>query len=303
MFRRGEDVAGRALFHHLEYASSTRFYLEDQERLATRWRTPLPFPVQVVARVQVFDQVSNGNRTTGYRYHHGYWDGVEREFRGFGRVDQIDAEAVEGAQHAQYDSPPTETRTWFHLGAIGDEGQWAEADFRSEYWQGDPSVLVRPPDQIAVLENLPPRFRRDALRAMRGNVLRTELYALDGAQRQKRPYTVTEHLQGVREENAPGPEETGRLRIFFSHSLADRTTQWERGAYDQAVELLLPVRFDLWQIGGSHAQRDVVDWTLTEAAVCAGQRDVALSLAHERLGTRPRSAPNRRFLRRAEGMA
>jgi hypothetical protein len=32
-------------------------------------------------------------------------------------------------------------------------------------------------------------------------------------------------------------------------------------------------------------------------------RDVALSLAHERLGTRPRSAVNRNFLRRAEQIA
>jgi tetratricopeptide (TPR) repeat protein len=77
---------------------------------------------------------------------------------------------------------------------------------------------------------------------------------------------------------------------------------FHRGAYLQAVELLLQVRFDLWQIGGSHAQRDVVGWTLTEAAIRADQRDVALSLAHERLGTRPRSAPNRRFLRHAEDM-
>ena len=70
---------------------------------------------------------------------------------------------------------------------------------------------------------------------------------------------------------------------------------FHRGAYTEAVELLLPVRFDLWQIGGSHAQRDVIDWIMTEAAVRAGQRDVALSLAHERLATRSRSAPNRRF--------
>ena len=61
--------------------------------------------------------------------------------------------------------------------------------------------------------------------------------------------------------------------------------------------------FRPWQIGGSHAQRDVVDWTLTEAAVRAGQRDVALSLAHERLGARPRSAANRRFHRQAEPIA
>src|SRR5262249_19138631 len=66
---------------------------------------------------------------------------------------------------------------------------------------------------------------------------------------------------------------------------------FHRGAWAEAVESLLPVRFDLWQIGGSYAQRDVVDWTLTEAAVRAGQRDVALSLAHERLATRSRARP------------
>ena len=78
---------------------------------------------------------------------------------------------------------------------------------------------------------------------------------------------------------------------------------FRRGAYARAVDLLLQVRADLWQIGGSHAQRDVVNWTLSEAAIRAGQRDVALSLAHERLGMRPRSAPNRRFLHRAENLA
>jgi hypothetical protein len=62
-------------------------------------------------------------------------------------------------------------------------------------------------------------------------------------------------------------------------------------------------RFDFWRIGGSHAQRDIIDWTLTEAAVRGGLRDIALSLAHERLGTRPRSAVNRNFLRRAEQIA
>jgi hypothetical protein len=50
-------------------------------------------------------------------------------------------------------------------------------------------------------------------------------------------------------------------------------------------------------------QRDVIDRALTEAALCAGQRDVALSLARERLATRPRSAPNRRFLCHAEEIA
>ena len=73
--------------------------------------------------------------------------------------------------------------------------------------------------------------------------------------------------------------------------------------YRQAIDCLLPARFDLWKMGGSRAQRDVIDWTLTEVAVRAGQRDIALSLAHERLGTRPKSVPNRMFLQRAEAIA
>jgi hypothetical protein len=78
---------------------------------------------------------------------------------------------------------------------------------------------------------------------------------------------------------------------------------FHRGAYTQAVEHLLPARFDLWKMGGSHAQRDVIDFTLAEAAVRGGMRDVALSLAHERLASRPDSAPNRRFLHEAEAIS
>jgi hypothetical protein len=113
---------------------------------------------------------------------------------------------------------------------------------------------------------------------------------------------VERRLAAMHQTAASGAEAAGLYRTV-GIPVVEGLTAFHRGAYDEAVELLLPVRFDLWQIGGSHAQRDVVDWTLTEAAVRAGQRDVALSLAYERLGTRPRSAPNRRFLRHAEALA
>lgn len=109
-------------------------------------------------------------------------------------------------------------------------------------------------------------------------------------------------LEAMRETVADGVEAAGLYRTV-GIPIVDGLTAFHRGADAKAVELLLPIRFDLWQIGGSYAQRDVVDWTLIEAALRAGQRDVALSLAHERLATRPRSAPNRRFLRQAEALA
>ncbi|HYV03994.1 MAG TPA: toxin TcdB middle/N-terminal domain-containing protein [Blastocatellia bacterium] len=227
------------------YAPSTRFYLDDEKRAATRWKTTLPFPVQVVARVEVIDQISGGKLTTEYQYHHGYWDGAEREFRGFGRVDQRDTEIFadyhgDGIHPgrtfepvpARAFSPPTETRTWFHQGPIGDEfGEWEETDFTREFWPGDQQALSRPGAMETFLRSLPRRAKRDALRTLRGRVLRTELYALDGTNRQERPYTVTEHLHGVHEERvatATAPTDTGQ-RIFFPHTLAERTTQWERG--------------------------------------------------------------------------
>ncbi|HEY9796413.1 MAG TPA: SpvB/TcaC N-terminal domain-containing protein [Leptolyngbyaceae cyanobacterium] len=228
------------------YAPSIRFYLEDEARPATRWKTPLPFPVQVVATVEVIDQISRGKLTTEYRYHHGYWDGAEREFRGFGRVEQLDTETFEDYNQAglhggaipfelvdgdriQF-SPPTLTKTWFHQGPIGDEfGEWEEVNYSDEYWLGNPQVLERPSEMTEFLNGLPRRAKREALRTLRGQVLRTELYALDGTDQQERPYTVTESVNGVREETPPNLGDTERLRIFFPHSLAQRTTQWERG--------------------------------------------------------------------------
>lgn len=232
---------------HVEYAPSTRFYLEDQKKPQTRWKTPLPFPVQVVAGVEVIDCISGGKLTTEYRYHHGYWDGAEREFRGFGMVEHLDTQVFhlynrldpdevrsvfKEAERVHF-SPPTLTKTWFHLGPVGDEfGEWEEVDYSCEFWGGDPQVLDRPKSMADFLKGLPRRAKRDAFRALRSSILRTELYALDGSERQDRPYTVTEKLWGVAPlpvgKSLPDEPEGWQLKVFFPHALAERTTQWER---------------------------------------------------------------------------
>ena len=73
------------------YAPSTKFYLKDKQA-GKPWITKLPFPVHVVERVDTLDDVSRNRFTTRYAYHHGYFDGPEREFRGFGCVEQWDTE-------------------------------------------------------------------------------------------------------------------------------------------------------------------------------------------------------------------
>ena len=109
-------------------------------------------------------------------------------------------------------------------------------------------------------------------------------------------------LATMRETAAEGSESASSYRDI-GLPVVQALVAFHNGAYAQAVDHLLPARFDLWKMGGSHAQRDVIDWTLAEAATRGGLRDVALALAHERLGSRPQSEPNRRFLRQAEAIA
>ena len=75
------------------------------------------------------------------------------------------------------------------------------------------------------------------------------------------------------------------------------------GDHRSAVEHLWGARPHLMLLGGSYAQRDVIDWTMTEAAIRAGMRPVAVALAHERIALRPESLPNKRFLAEAEKIA
>jgi tetratricopeptide (TPR) repeat protein len=75
-----------------------------------------------------------------------------------------------------------------------------------------------------------------------------------------------------------------------------------KGNYRSAVEELHAVRYTANQFGGSNAQRDIIDWTLTEAALRGNLRDMAMSLANERYALKPHSPVNHLFLERARTM-
>jgi len=236
------------------YASSAKFYLRDQAGKNTPWGSTLPFPVQVVERVKVTDVFSGGTLTTEYGCHHGYWDGAEREFRGFGMVEQLDTEVFTAYAGRGLDAkpdllrdllaqesyaPPILTRTWFHQGPVIPDsgGQWRAMDYSSEYWQEDPNRLDAVPRAGGALS-----MQRDAQRTLRGSILRSEVYALDGSPLQERPYTVTEHAYDLTEVDPPAPGAT-RKRIYFPHGIAQRTTQWERGR-DPQTQITYTSAFD-----------------------------------------------------------
>ena len=211
----------------ITYAPSTQFYLADAAA-GRSWVTPLPFPVHVVERMETYDRISRNRFVTRFAYHHGFYDGVEREFRGFGLVEQWDTEEfaalsasdvfpagnnIDAASHV----PPTLTRTWFHTGAFL-RGEAISRQFEREYYR-EPGLTENQraamllPDTI-----LPPGLDaadlRDACRALKGSVLRQEVYALDGTERAAHPYTVSERTYSIRRLQ---PRRGDQPAVFLVH--------------------------------------------------------------------------------------
>ncbi|MDX2247275.1 MAG: SpvB/TcaC N-terminal domain-containing protein [Bacteroidia bacterium] len=172
-----------------EYKSSTHFYLEDK-KTDQPWITQLPFPVQVVSRVVVEDTWRNTRFSNQYSYHHGYYDHSEREFRGFGRVEQTDVEDfgefAAGNQHSPYITsdktlyqPPVKTLTWFHTGAFLSRERILN-QFEKEYFRPDGSDFHENqlPEPDLRTAGFSADEYREALRACKGLTLRTETYEL-----------------------------------------------------------------------------------------------------------------------------
>lgn len=75
------------------------------------------------------------------------------------------------------------------------------------------------------------------------------------------------------------------------------------GDYGEVVRLLRRIRPIANRFGGSHAQRDLIDLTLIEAACRSGQTALARALAAERMALKPTSPLARMYALRTDGMA
>ncbi|NJK31765.1 MAG: hypothetical protein HC927_04710, partial [Deltaproteobacteria bacterium] len=141
------------------YAPSTKFYLRDKAA-GKPWATKLPFPVHVVERVESIDHVTRQRYVQHFAYHHGYFDGQEREFRGFGMVETWDTESYEDFNgdglftFEQFDTieenlhqPPVHTKSWFHTGAFLGRNKLSTL-FAQEYWQGDEDAFPVPDSKL-----------------------------------------------------------------------------------------------------------------------------------------------------------
>jgi len=100
-------------------------------------------------------------------------------------------------------------------------------------------------------------------------------------------------------EGANEARETHTWAREVGLSLVEGFTAFFRGDHAGAVERLYRTRYIANRFGGSHAQRDVIDWTLAEAAVRGGIAGLAEAMASERLALKRHSPVNLGLLSRA----
>jgi RHS repeat-associated protein len=235
----------------VRYGSSTQHCLRDEAN-GEPWITNLPFPVQVVDKVEVIDHISKTKLVTTYKYHHGYFDGHEREFWGFGRVDQFDSESFENFIQADlhdddnlfenktraYHVPPVETRTWFHTGIYFDQDSLFAGDgpfdyhkltnrYRREFYDGDEQAFKLADHEVDAGDT-----PHEAYRALRGAVLRTEIYAKDDTREADHPYLVTHNRHWVKQLQ---PRDGNNHAVYLAMRKESLTYHYERNPDDPRI--------------------------------------------------------------------
>ena len=259
----------------LQYTPSTKYYIDDK-LAGTPWVTKLHFPVYCLSNVITQDKVTGNKFTSEYSYHHGYYDHAEKEFRGFGRVDQTDIEISEhwtsansiNLENADLNQAPVKTRSWFHTGAYTRE-QKILGQFAQEYWfeeyERNENLTALPvpahreqalndakivPDGLNVANsiyatNISPVEKRQALRSCKSMPLRTEVFALEGTPEEMAiPFTVGTHNCLI---EILQPKGQNKFAVFCVKESEAFTYTYERGdTQDPRVAQSVNLEMDIY---------------------------------------------------------
>ncbi|MGG4662645.1 SpvB/TcaC N-terminal domain-containing protein [Providencia vermicola] len=181
----------------LRYRSSAQFWLDEKAKLQKMGLpvvSHLPFPIHVLWQTQSVDEITQNCLSSSIRYEQGVWDGVEREFRGFGYLEMLDTD-----ERAQGNAPertaPTLTKSWFLTG-----NQTVDQQQYHYFWKGDPHAFdhLYPrysqwvDDKDISLDTFPSGSEYWLTRSLKGMPLRTEVFGLDGSDKQHIPYSIVE---------------------------------------------------------------------------------------------------------------
>ena len=245
----------------IEYDTSARQQLAAR-RAGRPWRSTTATATVVVSGVRAEDGVSQTTHVTGYTYRDAWSDPVERESRGFGYAETLDAE-TSGA--GPLDLPPVRTLEWFATGRPGDRQDGSYA--------GDASApLLAGPERVGITNGL--EYEQSA-RALAGRPVRTETWVEDTGP--DAPVVVTQTRRLVR---LLQPGDGARPAAFRVEPLEAITCHYERTTDDPRVTHDLTLATDDYGTPTSAAtvayprrgpeideqNQTLMTWTLTDVA-------------------------------------
>ncbi len=114
-----------------------------------------------------------------------------------------------------------------------------------------------------------------------------DLHCAFAAARSPDPDHVSRLSRSLDDYEHSGSGDNRQVTAEVGRRLIDGALAFARGDYGRAVDAILPVRDDSVRIGGSHAQRDIINLTLISAAERSGRWSLARALLNERVALRP----------------
>ena len=121
-----------------------------------------------------------------------------------------------------------------------------------------------------------------------GNYAFNDAHAMMSFVGANRPAAARKLLDAqVRAMEGPGDNAAFTREVGYPVALALKA--FGEGGYAQCIDLLRPLYRVAHHFGGSHAQRDILELTLIEAALRDGQHTLATALVEQRLAAKPTS--------------
>ncbi|MBK5397755.1 toxin [Pseudomonas sp. TH39(2020)] len=232
----------------ISYRSSAQEWLDEKAEKIKAGKPPIchiPFAMHVVSKKTQLDEITGNRLTQSFSYRQGYYDGIEREFRGFGLLLQVDSETPPSDTPLQGFTTPCLTKSWFHTGQAVDmprdgfdvtdkhavePGKSLLCQYRSET---DSDAVIDSPDLSTTLE---------MARALSGQVLRSEVFGIDERSGISTLYSVQENRYRVRLLQVPqGKRHYARMLPLALESIS---YQYEGIADDPQCQHTFNLRHD-----------------------------------------------------------
>ncbi|WP_367374089.1 SpvB/TcaC N-terminal domain-containing protein [Pseudomonas lini] len=254
----------------IDYRSSAQEWLDEKEEELKADRPPIchvPFALPVVSKLTRLDEITGNRSNQSFSYRKGYYDGIEREFRGFGLLEHTDREETEGSIDGAAFTPSFLQRRWFHTGQNIDmpRTRYNRADKQAVplgktllcQYSADigSDTLIQTPDELTILE---------MARALSGYPLRTELFGLDKRSKTRTLYSIEENRFLIRQLQPRGIYQ--RYARLLPLQLEAIRYQYENVADDPQCQHTINLQHDAYgalthSLNVHYARRKTVDDT------------------------------------------